>query len=189
MNDAEIPEYKLNLQISSSELDRTKQWLIKLRAVISQVPAPRPFLLVSPHGMDCRERLSALLAERCISIVQRVHIPNWPRASIAVYAKILSEEKLRVSLGYEALWNAISDIKDGERWDLAAPEDHLRLIEARSSLRFRLGMLRYRVQFPGVKLHSPGQVVRLQAFHVPDLEYAEEESRILDAYLLDNNST
>jgi hypothetical protein len=188
MNDLEIPEFKLNLKISSADLYKTKQWLLELRTVADRVPAPRPFLFVTPYGAGCREKLSALLDKQGISILQRIHIPDWPRASIAVYAKTLSEEKLRVSLGYEALWNAVSDIKDGERWDLAAPEDHLRLVAARSSLRAQLGMLHYRVQFPGVRLYSPGQVVRLQAFHVPDSEYVEEESRLLDAYLLEINS-
>ena len=188
MNDSEIPEFKLNLKISPSDLYKTKQWLLELRAVAGRIPAPRPFLFVTSYGIGCREQLSALLIEQGISILQRVRIPDWPRASIAIYAKTLSEEKLRVSLGYEALWNAVSNIKDGERWDLVAPEDHLLLVAVRSRLRAQLGMLRYRVRFPGVRLNSPGQVVRLQAFHVPDSESVEEESRLLDAYLLEISS-
>ncbi len=176
------PEIKLHLKITSIDLKNTRDWLLKLHAALPQTPEPRPFLLISPYGVALREELMELLAAQIISIGQRVHISDWPRASIAIYAKTLEEERLRVALGFEALWRSVSLTQAGERWDLATPEDYPRLMGVRVDLRTVLGTRRFQVQFPGVRLRSQG-IVRLQAFHVPDLDSLGEESRLIDAYL------
>lgn len=45
------------------------------------------------------------------------------------------------------------------------------------------GTLRLRLSLPGVTLRTPGQIVRLQALHVPDLDTWQIASRLLDTFL------
>lgn len=182
------PEIILHLEITQLDLENARNWLSKLRAGLPQARAPRPFLLITPYGMALRERIMEMLGARHIPIGRRMRIADFPRASTAIYAKTLDDERLRVALGFEALWRAVSISQTGERWDIENPEDYARMTAARAKMRTALGQRKFKMHIPGIKLRTPAQIVRLQAFHVPDPGSLDEESRLLDVYLLGNSS-
>ena len=144
------------------------------------VPPATPFLLLTPLGRPLRRRLRGLLAREGIRLAGRVLYPDWPRLSSILYTRQVSEERLRVALAFEQLWHAIALDQAAERWDLADPDSYGRLLAIKAALRDRLGFVSLRLVVPGVTLRSPGQVVHLQAFHVPDPGRWEHESRLLE---------
>lgn len=175
-----LPDLHLPHTAAPEELARLRSWLRGIRAAARTAPAPRPFLVVTPIGRPLIDPLTRWLDEHHIRVGQRTVIHNWARASTALYAKTDDDERLRVALGFEALWQSISLSLTAERWDVAEIEAFLRLAADKPALRSRLGTLYFYLHLPSVTLRTPHQVVRLQAVHVPDPTTWADESRWLD---------
>ena len=175
-----FPDLHLPHTATPEELIRLRGWLQSLRAAARTAPAARPFLVVTPLGLPLGEHITRWLDDHHIRITQRAIIPNWAQASTALYAKTDDDERLRVALGFEALWQSISLSLTAERWDVAEIEAYRRLAAEKHNLRSRLGTLHFHLHLPTVTLRTPHQLVRLQAVHVPDPKAWADESRWLD---------
>ncbi len=178
-----FPHLHLPYAAAPEELAPLRDWLRAVRATAHTAPAPRPFLIVTPLGRPLRHLITRWLDEHHIPIARRIPIPNWARASTAVYAKTDDDERLRVALGFETLWQSISLSLEAERWEVAEVEAFLRLTTKKAALRAGLGTLRFHLHLPDVTLRTPNQMVRLQAVHVPDPATWMDESRWLDHIL------
>jgi hypothetical protein len=175
-----IPEISLPYEPSLAELEAMRQRVRAIHSAAVEQTEVRPFLLVTPLGLAVRPRLEALLAERGLVIAERIGIGDWAAASAILYSRTDDDERMRVALGFDALWRAISLLQQAERWNLADPSAFAQLVREKHAIRAALGTLRFRAHIPRVVLRSAGQIVRLQAIHVPDLDKVAAESRLLD---------
>jgi hypothetical protein len=177
---SELLEVRFPQAPSNAEVAQVRQRLHACRNAPQSGLEPRPFLLITLLGMPMREQIAQGLTELGIALGARTPLDDWPTAATLIYTRTDDDERLRVALAFERLWRSLSLSQQAERWDLADPADFPRLIAAKESLRSRVGTLRLRLSLPGATLRTPGQIVRLQALHVPDPDTWAAESRLLD---------
>jgi hypothetical protein len=158
----------------------------RLRALHDSLPpvalsVPQPFLILTPLGMTRREEIYRWLLSRGYSILQRTPIPDWSTASTYLYVRTLEEERLRVAAAFERLWRSAFPSMQAEWWQLESIAALERLGKEKTELRACMGTLLFRLHVPDLSLRSPGQAVRLQVVHVPDLIHLPLEAAILEA--------
>jgi hypothetical protein len=162
------------------EVDAARRRWRACHARVHTASPARPFLVVTPLGLPCRNMIDELLTQQQIAIDRRTLIHDWPSVSTLVYARTDDAERLRVALMFERLWKATTLCRSAERWDVTTRADLIRLIALKPRLQEALGTVEFRVSVPDLAVRSPGRVVHLRAIHVPDLDAFENESRILD---------
>jgi hypothetical protein len=167
---------------TANELDATRErWREAQDRLAAAAPMQAPFLIITPLGMPLRGAIEEVLASEGVVARTRRPIGDWASASTLIYARTADDERLRVALAFEQLWRSIALSLGAERWDLESADDHRRVVGLKRSLHQRLGMVRVRVELPGVTLRTPDRCAHLRAVHVPDPESIDREARILDS--------
>jgi len=145
-----------------------RSWLTRLRAEMARAPAPvdaRPFILITPLGLRRRKRIVAALRNWNVRPGEIVTIPDWDRASTAIYTRKTDDASLRKALFFESLWRNVCKNLKAEQWILRQRD--YRVVHGRKyELRAALGMAR-----PGLHL-----------FHLPDPDEIAEEARALAVF-------
>jgi hypothetical protein len=137
-----------------------------------------PFLLLTPLGMEQRRPILQMLDEAGIGIGRVFPILDYPRLSSILYSRSADDERLRVALAFEQLWRTVRPDLRAEYWEIPDQGDYLALLRRKETSREQMGIQRFRLNAPDLALRTPGQILRLQAFHVPDPSQWERESRL-----------
>jgi hypothetical protein len=167
---------------TANELEATRErWREAQLQLTAAAASQPPFLVITPLGMPLRGAIEELLAAEGVAPATRRPVANWATASTLIYARTADDERLRVALAFEQLWRSIALSLGAERWDLKSADDHRRVVGLKKSIHQRLGMVRVRVELPGVTLRTPDRSAHLRAVHVPDAECIDREARILNS--------
>jgi hypothetical protein len=178
-----IPLASFDALPSQEEVEAARARLAALWAACQTPSAGRPFLVVTPSGMPHRAQIATWLAERGVRWGQPLPLPDWAGASTALYCRSFADERLQVALVFEALWRRSVPSLAAEVWPLAGRAELASVAALKDELRTLLGIRRYRVALPGLTIPTPGQVVRLQPLHAPDLDRYRREWCILSQLL------
>ena len=167
---------------TASELEAMRErWREAQIRLTATAPSEPPFLVITPLGMPLRTAIEELLASAGVVPASRRPIADWATVSTLIYARTADDERLRVALAFEQLWQSIALSLGAERWNLKSGDDHRQVVALKKSLHQRFGMVRVRVELPGVMLRTPDRCAHLRAVHVPDAECIDREARILNA--------
>jgi hypothetical protein len=176
-DEARLPAFALEEDASPAEIAALRDRLAQLAARAARIEAPaRPFLVVTPRGLAPREAIAEAITAAGVALGGAIEaIDAFPVAATALYVRDDDEESLHRALAFERLWQA-RGADHGERWTLASREAFDRLVAKKRAVR---------AGFPSwaVRLTTPERawIARLHAFHVPDPDRLEAESRLLDA--------
>jgi hypothetical protein len=151
-------------------IERADRWVRDIQRFASLSTPAVPCLVVTPLGMSHRPLIREVCRHQRLGFVQRAPIQDWPSASIPIYTRQLSEERLRVGLCFAALWRHALPSYLAELWLFpdAPPID--RVVAAKHIVRAVLPSLRYRVDLPGVIIPTPDHSLHLHALHSPDAD-------------------
>ena len=169
--------------VEADSLAALRRLIQQVNQLSTAVVEARPFLLLTPLGMGQREALQRMLDADGIHAGRIFHIDDYPRLSSVLYSRSVDNDRLRVALAFEQLWRTVCPDMRAECWEIPDLREYTTLLQNKSASRERLGTRRFRLSTPDVTLRSPGQVIRLQAFHVPDEGQWEREARLLQAWL------
>jgi hypothetical protein len=140
-----------------------------IRAGARPATAARPFLLLTPLGLETPELLDTLRAAG-IAPLQVNTVEDYPKASIALYARHLSLARVEQGLGYQAAWRRRSPTVRAEVWVL----DDATFAQAWALK-------------PGWRKRWPPQAdgaLLLRGFHLPDREDVARQWAWLEALRL-----
>ncbi|MBI3829606.1 MAG: hypothetical protein HY291_08820 [Planctomycetes bacterium] len=126
--------------------------------------APKPFLVVTPLGMEHWELLARRLAEERIHVRECRRLPGWPEVSTPLYVRALDGERLFKAWVFEALWRMRYHSGHAEVWFLAGLRDYRRLLKIKRALREEIAeSLRTKIVTPGAIFHA-----HLHSIHAPE---------------------
>lgn len=169
--------------VEPETLETLRQIIESVHRMSAAIAHTAPFLLLTPLGMGQRQPISQMLDGAGIRVGRVFPIRDYPRLSSILYSRSVDDDRLRVALAFEQLWRATVPDTGAEYWEIPNQDDYLTLLRQKGTSRERMGIQRYRLSVPDLILRSPGQVVRLQAFHVADPGQWERESRLLQAWM------
>jgi hypothetical protein len=172
-----IPVAHLSLAPADA-IERLRGWLRRAQDVAPSLD-PAPCCVVTPLGLPHAGSILRLCDSAGLGPVERRTICDWPRRSIAVYARSLDDERLQVALAFEALWQMSAVSGDAELWLFPACRDQRRVVAVKAAVRQAVGSRRIRVELPDIALRSPHQVAQLHSIHVPDLDRLAWEHAVL----------
>ena len=127
---------------------------------------PKPFLILTPHGVDHVVCLAQHLHRLGVRITARSYIGDWSRISSALYLQVMDRQSLLQAAVYEKSWRRLSrSTAIAERWDLVDESDLERVAAAKQRLREECPTRCVRVTL------SEGVFrLGLHAFHSPDID-------------------
>jgi hypothetical protein len=157
------------------EIDALRARLSRIAARAAAIEPGRPFLLVTPLGLARRRDLERALHAAGVP-PRRLAPVLFPAAATALYAREDDDEALHRAVAYERVWAARFPGGTAERWDLDSAEAFAQLLSAKRAVRAAVPSSAFQVSTP---LRS--WVLRLHAFHAPDADRLDLESRLLAA--------
>src|SRR5687767_3582734 len=148
---------------TANDLEAARErWRAAQLELVAAAPPQEPFLVITPLGMPLRGAIEEMLTSAGVGLGARRPIVNWATASTLMYARTDDDERLRVALAFEQLWQSIALSLRAERWDLVSADDHRQVVGLKKSLHQRFGMVRVRVELPGVTLRTPDRCAHLR---------------------------
>ncbi len=124
----------------------------------------RPFLVVTPLGLQTASAFDAALNGLGIVVTARQALGDWSHAATRLYARLDEAEAADRAARFEEHWRRNFPADIAEVWMLRSMADHSSVVRAKPHLRRRFAS----IQLP---LHPSDPVAfRLHAFHVPDRE-------------------
>jgi hypothetical protein len=155
---------------SQDAVERTCSWVRDLQRFASDGQEATPCMVVTPLGMPHRPLIREICACHGLGFVQRAPIPDWPTASIPIYTREVSDERVRVGLGFVDVWRRAVSSQLAELWLFQELPSAQTIGAVKRSIREAIPALRYRVALPQVVLRSPDQTLRLHPVHSPDAD-------------------
>ena len=139
---------------------------------------PRPFLVVTPLGLEKKDELGRLIRTQGIQIARTRKIHDWAAISTPLYSRKKNGDRIIKASCYEAVWKELFKAGSAEIWILNDVDDYRKLVKAKSDLRNAIGSQKFRVS-----LCHQGQkqiiTLNLHPFHVPDEDHLKREWNIL----------
>ncbi len=130
---------------------QTRRWL-EAGPPASDEPA-QPFLLMTPLGL-ADEIVARTFVEAGVVPREVLALPDYPRASLALYARRPTRARVALGLAYEAAWRGLCRRAAGEVW---------RLDEEAFALAWQL-----KPAFRARWLPVEQGALRFRVFHLPD---------------------